>query len=154
MEAGARLLILDLVLAEPSDPKAEQALTEVMAKYADRIILASQFAPTSSEYDGFRHVFPYEGFIASAPAPLFGFANFRPDQEDGLVRDVEYSSTLNEQNQDNPIPGETRFDSLLGAALRALGKPATVNEAQPRYSIVAPEITYGSGYRKADDILG
>ncbi|QTN30945.1 CHASE2 domain-containing protein [Akkermansiaceae bacterium] len=139
--AGARLVILDLVLADPSDPEADAELAAVMAKHADRIILGSQFAPMSMEYDGFRHVFPCEQFIESDPAPRFGFVNFRPDQEDGLVRDVEYSSTLNEQNMDPPLPGETRFDSLSGAALRALGKPASSANAQPRYSILAPEIT-------------
>ncbi len=139
--AGARLVILDLVLENPSDPEADAPLAEVIAKHADRIILASKFAPMPGDYDGFRNVFPYEEFMATDPPPRCGFANFRPDQEDGLVRDVEYSSTLNEQNQDDPLPGEPRYDSLSGAALKALGKPPSATGAQPRYSIQAPEIS-------------
>ena len=139
-DAGARIVVVDLLLADPSDPEADAELAAVMSKYADRIILASQFAPMSSEYDGFRHVFPYEGFIETDPAPRFGFLNFRPDRTDGLIRDADYSSTLSEQNGDIPIPGETRFDSLAGAVLRALGKPVSVPRAQLRFSIETPEV--------------
>lgn len=145
LSAGARLVVVDLVFSNPSDPEADAALAAVMSHDADRIILASQFAPMSNEDNGFRHVFPYEEFIGTEPAPGFGFVNFRPDQTDGLIRDVEYSSTLSEQNQQLPIPGEPRFDSIAGAVLRALGKPASQAKAQPRFCIEAPQIDPVSG---------
>jgi adenylate cyclase len=138
--AGARLVIVDVLFISPSDPEADAALAEVMTKYADRIILASVFSQMSDEDYGVRHVLPYDPLIAGDPAPKFGFVNFRPDQNDGLIRDVEYSSTLSEQNLDVPIQGEMRYDSLSGAALRSLGKPARQHQAELRFSIDPPQV--------------
>ena len=52
IEAGARLVILDLVLAEASDPEADAALAALIAEYPDKIVLASMLAPFSTEDDG------------------------------------------------------------------------------------------------------
>lgn len=139
LSVGARLVVLDLVLADPSDPEADAGFAEVLRKYPDRIILASQFAPMSADGYGYRHIIPYGEFIDMEPAPRFGFANFRPDQTDGLIRDVDFTSTLSEQNDDPPIEGEPRANSLSGAVLEALGKQSPVNRAQIRFSISGPE---------------
>lgn len=138
--AGTRLVIVDVLFISPSDPEADAALAAVMSKYADRIILASVFSQMSDEDYGVRNVLPIDLIMEQEPAPKFGFVNFRPDQNDGLIRDVEYSSTLSEQNLDKPFIGEPRHDSLSGAALRALGKPARQPNAELRFCIGAPEI--------------
>ena len=138
--AGARLVIIDVLFISPSDPQADAEFAAALSKYADRIILASVFSQMSDEDYGVRHVFPYDELIASDPSPRCGFVNFRPDQTDGLIRDVEYSSTLSEQNLDKPIAGEPSYDSLAGAVLRAMGKPARQAQAQPRFCIHEPEV--------------
>jgi adenylate cyclase len=138
--SGARLVVVDVLFISPSDPEADAEFAAVISKYADRIILASVFSQMSDEDYGVRLVYPYDDLIATDSSPRIGFVNFRPDQTDGLIRDVEYSSTLSEQNLDKPIVGETRYDSLSGAVLRALGKPARQAQAQLRFCIQEPEI--------------
>ncbi len=130
LHSGARLVVLDLVLAEPSDPAADAALADVISRYPGRIILASVFTPLSVEGDGFMLVEPE--FLRIGSPPAIGFVNFRPD-DDGVIREVHYSSTLSYENNQATILGETRFPSLAGATLEALGKSPPVS-AEPRFS--------------------
>ncbi len=143
-EAGARLVILDFVFAEASDPEADAELAEVLRKYSDRVILSAVFAPMSTEHDGFMLMEPYYGFLEAVPTLEYGFVNFWPDQTDGLVRDAYYSRTLSEANGGNAIEGEYRFDSLAGAALHALGKEHAFPVAQMRYSVRDEVMSGGS----------
>lgn len=121
-EAGARLVAIDLVFSEASDPEADAELARVFQKYADRIIIASVLAPTAVDSGaGFALLEPHPMFVDLEPAPRFGYVNFRPDQNDGLVREAYYSTTLSEENGHAPIPGEPRLKSLSGAVIDALG---------------------------------
>lgn len=133
--AGAKLVVIDLLFLEASDPDADAALAEVLAKYADKVILAATFAPIDTGGEGFMLVEPYDEFLKSDPAPEYGFVNFRPDKRDGLLRFARYSSSLSEENGDPAIPGEPRFDSIAGAVLRKLGKSPAYDPAPIRYAI-------------------
>lgn len=132
--AGAKLVIIDLVFTEASDPDADAALAEAIARHADKVILASVFAPMDTGGEGFMLLEPYYEFLQSDPEPILGFVNFRPD-EDGVVRYASFSSSLSEENGDPPIPGEPRFDSIAGAVLNKLGKPARYERAPIRFAI-------------------
>lgn len=85
LEAGVRLVVLDLVLAEPSDHPADAALADVIRRFPRRIILTSVFSPLHGEGEGFMLVEP--DFLAVEIPPRTGFVNFRPDS-DGLIRKV------------------------------------------------------------------
>ncbi|MBC7980496.1 MAG: CHASE2 domain-containing protein, partial [Armatimonadetes bacterium] len=135
LTAGARLVVLDLVLAEKSDPEADQALADVIGRYSDRIILASAFAPLSVDGDGFMLVEPYSKFLEVQPPPKYGFVNFRPHPRDGLIREIHYSRTLSQENDQPPISGESSYNSLAGAVLETLGKSYGKPGYEPRFSV-------------------
>jgi len=122
IEAGARLVVLDLVLAEQSNPEADAALAALLTEYPEKIILASALSPLSTEQDGYTLIEPSPVFFQSEPGPAYGFVNFRPNIHDGIVRGTWYRTTLSRENGQTPIPNEPAFDSLAGAVLRNLGK--------------------------------
>ena len=86
LEAGARMVVIDLIFSEPSEPEADAELVRIFQKYGDRIVIASSIAPMSVEGAGFMLLEPHSMFLDIDPAPKYGYVNFRPDQEDGLVR--------------------------------------------------------------------
>ncbi len=122
IEAGAKVVVLDLVLAEESDPDADAALAELISDYPEKIVLASALAPISSELDGFTLIEPSLRFLQSDPPPAHGFVNFRPNPRDGIVRGAWYRTTLSQENDQPAIPGEPVYDSLAGAVIKRMGK--------------------------------
>jgi adenylate cyclase len=138
--AGAKLVVIDLVLSEPSDPEADAAFDATLEKHADKVILAAQFAAMDTGLGEmmFSLQEPHYDFIDSDPYPEYGFINLRPDTTDQQVRYIDYSSSLAEENGSIPIPGEPRFDSLAGAVLRKMGKPAPYDGALIKFAIEKP----------------
>ncbi len=136
--AGAKLVVIDLVFAEASDPEADALLAATLAKYADKVILAAQFAPMDTGGEGFFLQEPLYEFIESDPYPEYGFVNLRPDASDQQVRFAYYSSSLAEENGAAAIQGEPRFDSLAGAVLKKMGKPAPFDRAQIKFAVEEP----------------
>lgn len=131
--AGARLVILDLVLAEPSDAVADAELAAAIARHPGRVVLASMFSPAAGDDLAFSHIEPYAAFIGDWDAPVpHGFVNFRPDPRDGVIRDVHFTSTLSQENDIPAFPGEPSFDSLAAAAIRALGAVPPDGAREPR----------------------
>lgn len=132
--AGAKIVIVDLVFSETSEPEADEELARVFQKYADKIVIASVLAPTGMEAgDGFSLLEPHSIFVDLEPAPRIGYVNFRPDQNDGLVRVAHYSTTLSEENGYPPIPGEPRLQSLAAVVTEALGKKQLPPNAYIRF---------------------
>lgn len=151
--AGAKIVVIDLVFGEASDPEADAAFSKVLEKYADKVILAASFAPMSAEGTGFMLVEPYYGFLESDPAPEYGFVNFRPDKSDGLVRYAYFSSSLSEENGDPAIPGEPRLDSIAGAVLRKLGKEVPHSRAQIRFALEDDKVDDATGNMSGKEFL-
>lgn len=135
ISAGAKIVIIDLVFSEESTPEADQALADAINRHPGKVVLASVFAPFSEQGEGFFLMEPHSIFYEIENPPHIGYVNFRPQLEDGLLRNVQYSTTLSEQNNDTyAIAGEPRFDSLSGATMKALGITPTYNSAQIRYA--------------------
>ena len=133
--AGAKVVVLDLVLSEPSTPEQDQAFIAVLNKYPGRIVMASVFSPMSADGEGFILLEPHHSFLEIEHPPVLGFVNFRPDAEDLLIRTVQYSSTLNKENGGSPIEGDPRFDSIAGAVLKAVGQPVDREFAHIRFAV-------------------
>ncbi|MFD2257475.1 CHASE2 domain-containing protein [Luteolibacter algae] len=142
LNAGAKLVVIDLVMAEPSTPEADEALAEVLRKYPGKIVLATVFAPRSNDGkgDAFMLIEPAPVFTSIDPPPLLGFVNFRPNPDDLLIREIDYTSTLSQENGQAPIAGEAEFQSIAGSVLRSLGKPAPFQKAQIRYAVKAADV--------------
>ncbi len=121
LNAGARLVVLDLVLAEPSDPEADTALAEAIARHRDRVVLTSAFGHVASHELTLSE--PLDEFLGEGPDwTRCGYANFRPD-DDSIVRAANYTTTLSAENHSQIRPDEPVFNSLAGEVLAALGKP-------------------------------
>jgi len=124
LESGAKLVVIDLVMAEPSDPEADEALAAVIGRFRERVILSSAFAPLASWENLSTLQDPWEGFLGEGPEwTRAGYVNFRPDSSDLQVRDAIYTTTLSEENGSEATEGEPVFLSLAAEVLDALGKP-------------------------------
>lgn len=151
--AGAKIVVIDLVFTEAADPDADAAMAEAIARHADKVILTSVFAPMDTGGEGYMLLEPYHEFLDSDPAPVYGFANFRPDNRDGLVRYASFSSSLSEENGDPPIPGEPRFDSIAGAVLKKLGKAAPYERAPLRFALEEDSVDPATGLTGGSEYL-
>jgi adenylate cyclase len=132
LNAGARLVVLDLVLAEPSDPEADTALAEAIARHRDRVILTSAFGHVATHELTLSE--PWDEFLGEGPDwTRCGYANFRPDA-DGIVRAATYTTTLSAENHSQIRPDEPVFNSLAGEVLAALGKPVPQGRQNLRFA--------------------
>lgn len=134
LNAGARLVVLDLILAGPTDPEADTALAEVIARHRDRVVLTSAFGPVASQDDEFTLTEPWDDFLGEGPDwTRCGYANFRPDA-DGIVRAATYTTTLSAENNIPVRPDEPVFLSLAAEVLTALGKPVPEGRKYLRFA--------------------
>ncbi|MEM1085234.1 MAG: adenylate/guanylate cyclase domain-containing protein [Verrucomicrobiota bacterium] len=122
-EAGAKLIVVDLLFLEPSDPAADDALAAAIARHPEKVVLPSLLGPVGQRFDG-GYVFtlkePYVQFLESEPEPRIGYVNFTKDSIDGSFRVARYRTTLGKENGE-PLNGEPEFLSLAGQVIAALG---------------------------------
>lgn len=133
-EAGAKLIILDLIFAEPSIPEADDALAAAIARHPEKVVLASLFAPIGQKHDGhdvFVLVEPYVQFLESDPEPRIGYVNFPSNPQDGSCRIARFQSSLGRENM-NPLAGEPQFLSLAGQIMDAYGVEIPNDEKELR----------------------
>ncbi len=134
LHAGARLIILDLAISEPSDPEADTALAETIARHRDRVVLTSVFGPVASRNDEFTLTEPLDSFLGEHPDwTRCGYANYRPDA-DGIVRAATYTTTLSAEINSPGRPDEAVFTSLAAEVLDALGKPVPKGRQNLRFA--------------------
>ncbi len=134
LDAGARLVVLDLVFSEPSDPDADIALRDTIARHRDRVVLASAFGPIASRDDEFTLSEPLDDFLGDGPDwTRCGYANFRPDA-DGVVRSATYTTTLSAENNRPVRPDEPIFTSLAAEIIAAIGQPVPTGRQGLRFA--------------------
>ena len=107
MEAGAKVVALDILFANPSiyGEVDDQRLRATLLKYQDRLVLASSYE-TSSSQEGVieRRVSPLDLFPELKP-DLEGFVNLNPDR-DGKIHRLPYI----------PKPEQTFVEAILRQA--------------------------------------
>lgn len=135
--AGARLIVLDLVFVQPSTPEGDQAMSRVIDKYRDRIVLASEFVPQA---EGTQVMEPLELFLGPLDdeTPV-GFVNYWPHVEDRMVKRPKLSMTLNEANGMDSHPDEPDFYSLAAVSARCLGVDLPEDEKRFRMQRIRGE---------------
>ncbi|MBK1826178.1 adenylate/guanylate cyclase domain-containing protein [Haloferula rosea] len=133
-DAGARCIVVDLILDAPSDPVADQALAEAIGRHKDRVILASSLAPTAqSGGDSFANLEPYDPFLGFNYDTRVGFANFQVDPVDGVVREARYRTTLGRENG-RELMGEEELMSLAGRVIEMMGGEVPEGERMLRFA--------------------
>ena len=135
-DAGAKLIVLDLLFSEPSDPEADAALSDALQRHADKVILGSMLSPAGADDKGQGWVLiePDERFIFGQREIRLGYVNFHKDTVDGLVREARYTTTLGLENSGIRRNGEPEFRSLAAEVIHAMGKPVPSGNRELRLS--------------------
>jgi len=121
--AGAKLIVMDLIFSEASDPESDAALAAAIQRHPGQVVLASAFSPGGADGAGevFMLIEPDERFLDGKNQPLLGYANFYPDPIDGLVRRARYTTTSGIENEGRRRSGELEFRSLAAEVIHAMG---------------------------------
>jgi len=124
-DAGAKVIVFDLVFATPGD--GDEELRRALEKYRDRVVIGYNISMTATDRGSVAELqFPYNSVVAPAGtnSPVeddrLGYVNVWPDGDDtlrracyrkngGLVGDI--------------VSSETVLESLAARALRKYGRP-------------------------------
>lgn len=153
-EAGAKLIVLDLIFSSGGDPEADAALAGAIQRYPGRVVLVSTFSQGSAEAGAevYNLTEPYGLLLEGESEPRVGYSNFRLDPLDGLVREARYTTTLGIENEGVRRAGEREYRSLAAEVIHALGSPVPQGAQELRFAghastgaleIYAPKSVYG-----------
>lgn len=122
-DAGAKLVVIDLIFSEASDPEGDKAFVEALQRHSDKVILGSVFSPSGADGNGLGYslVEPYEDYVYGEKEIRYGFVNFYKNPIDGLVRNARYTTTLGFENKGVSRNGEPEFRSLAAETIAAMG---------------------------------
>jgi len=162
-EAGAEVIILDLLFFSPGEGDAE--LAAAVRKHSDKVVLAANIMDSSVDHFTKTSItWPSETIYTEGARPQIrvGFANFWPDL-DGTIRHVNYSAHLsafaqpiytlsgqalaisgNWGNLPNPT-GTYRF--------RYAGPPGKIYKQHPIYELFLPS-TWRNNFKNGDLLKG
>lgn len=132
--AGAKLIVLDLLLSEPSDPEADTALEAAIDRHRDKVLLASAFSP--GDNNDYVLMEPDERFLYGQgdKETRVGYVNFLPDPVDDLFRSARYTTTLTFENKGKRLKGEPEFRSLAAEVIRAMGAEVPSGDHELRFA--------------------
>ncbi len=135
-DAGAKLIVLDLIFSEPSDPVADAALAEALQRHSGKVVMGSVFSPAGADDkgEGWVLIEPDEKFTFGEQEIRLGYVNFYKDPVDGLVRNARYTTTLGFENKGIRMTGEPEFRSLAAEVIHALGKEVPSGDRELRLS--------------------
>lgn len=149
MQAGARLVFLDILMVGPRE--GDEDLRKVLEKYGDRVVLISTFAEDASGagHTIIRYQMPSETVVASAGTPV-GFANVWRD-EDQVLRVAPFRLTRHQRKlgAEESVPsaaalmlgllgGKERQSALPDEAAFIPGKQALQRGMVPLWKLFIP----------------
>jgi adenylate cyclase len=124
-DAGARVIVFDLVFAAPGPGDAE--LKEALEKYSDRVVIGYNINWTKTDQRKFVELqLPNPDLIATRGSnspvedPRLGYINVFADS-DGKLRRAYYHQTG--QQIEDILPPDVVLESLDSRVLRAMGRP-------------------------------
>ncbi len=139
MDAGARLVVFDMVFPQPhEDPAGDAEFKQVLEEFSDRVVIAYEFVDASTtevnaDSGKARMNLPTEHVLENRGPqdPRIGFATFLQDA-DGSVRWSIGASRI------HPNPEAPRYHSLAYAALTQLGEQSKWRDPEVPYYIRYP----------------
>jgi len=134
--AGARLIIIDVIFAQAASDDEDDVLAAVIRRHSGKVVLASAFVVQAEgmEKTVSQVVEPTEKLLGPLDdETLVGFVNYWPHSSDRLVREAVFIKTLNEANNQPSYPDEYVFSSLATTAARQLGKTPSPSENSGRF---------------------
>ena len=133
-EAGARVIVIDLVFARPSDPEADRAFVDAVARHADKVVLTSTYAPIGTslgEHQMFTLSEPMPGLLDTGAG--VGFVNFPRDPRDGICREARFRSSVGQESGE-PLEGEPEQFSLAARIIEVLGGEVPEGDRELRWA--------------------
>jgi len=126
--AGARLVMFDLVFSPPND--GDLLFRQALDRYQDKVVLGANFDFSGVEEVGgqVKNVPPNPTLV---PPPQMeddrvGYVIFFPDPLDNKIRSVRYTLTDLQLARQLPLPDEKPYASLSTRALEKIGHAADV----------------------------
>ena len=123
-DAGAKVIVFDLVFAAPGD--GDDELKQALEKYKDRVVIGYNISDTGTERGNFRELQLPNASVLTAlgtKSPVeddrLGYVNVWPDF-DGVLREASYRQTG--ARVGDVLPPEVILESLDARALRKLGR--------------------------------
>lgn len=141
MDAGAKLVVLDLVFPGPRD--GDDALAEVLKKYQGRVVMGCNF--DVSEKGAGRSTmdfFPPTPALAEAAGDNVGFVNFSahsPLETDSITRYFFSHGSGDSFRGVLPAEGDTILPAMMTVAAQRLGKDEPVELHPRRFRYSQPE---------------
>lgn len=130
-DAGAKLIVVDLIIAQRSSVDGDKALADAIARHRDKIVLSSAFIP-GEDGGQMRVVEPLDALLGPlGNETAIGFVNFWPHAQDGIVRHAHFYKTLSAANHADEHPDEPVFQSLASVAAEKIG--VMTSEQQKRF---------------------
>jgi len=127
-DAGARLVVFDLVCNPPND--GDPAFHEALDRYRDRVIVGANIDDRAADVESKKHQIIIPNAVLIPPPALqddrVGFVNFWSDSVDEIVRGVYFTRTERDLADQEPSPDGETFESLSARALEKLGHGADV----------------------------
>jgi adenylate cyclase len=124
-DAGAKVIVFDLVFATPAE--GDDELHQALEKYKDRVVIGYDISVGKTERGNFSELLLPNSSIfspAGASSPVeddrLGYVNIWPDFDDTLRR-VSYRQTSAQVG--DLVPAEVVLESLDARALRKFGRP-------------------------------
>jgi len=124
-DAGAKVIVFDLVFATPAE--GDDELHQALEKYKDRVVIGYDISVGKTERGNFSELLLPNSSIfspAGASSPVeddrLGYVNIWPDFDDTLRR-VSYRLTSAQVG--DLVPAEVVLESLDARALRKFGRP-------------------------------
>lgn len=141
-QAGASVIVLDLVFAAQSD--GDDQLNSMLSKYSDRVVIGSNFSPVDTDRGTLAQLIPPSGsLIPDVPGhpaaldPRVGYVNIWPDDDD-VLRRARFRTTNHELGDAVSAPANAMLASLDAQALAKLGAanrlPAGTTPRRFRYT--------------------
>jgi adenylate cyclase len=136
-EAGARVVMFDLVFSPPND--GDPAFAAALAKYHDRVVVGANIDlstdnQTNMELSKRRNqiVSPNTTLIPPPQTadPRVGYVNFWPDPIDGKVRTALFTISERKLAGDTPFEGDEVLASFATRGLEQMGRGADVPRDQ------------------------
>ena len=124
-DAGAKVMVFDLVFASESD--GDEELRAALEKYKDRVVIGYNVSAAKTDRGDVRElqlpnpsVFTPLGTNSPTQDERLGFVNFWPDTDD-TIRRVNYR--LTGEQLGHVLPADTIVESMDARALRKFGRP-------------------------------
>ncbi len=150
-DAGAKLIVLDLIFSEATDPDADAELAAAIKRHPGQVLLASAISPGGAdEGNVFMLIEPDEQFLEAGPR--LGYVNFSRDPVDGLERIARYTTTLGIENEGRRRTGEPEYRSMAAEVIHAMGSEVPTGDKELRFAgrdetgaadLYAPKSIYG-----------